>query len=385
MIQRSLKKFFELEVSTGILLVIATCFALLVANSSINQFYQYCLNSSLGIESVIFKHDLTLREWINDGLMAIFFFLVGLELKKEILIGELSSKKKVALPFIAACGGVLIPALIFAYFNFQDSEAIHGFAIPTATDIAFAYGAISFFGKKFPNSLKIFLVSLAVIDDLIAILIIAIFYSGEIHFTYLLYALAIVFVLLLLNYRSSNNLFLYLLLGAFLWLVILESGIHATLSGVILAVFIPLKIRSENFLEKLAKQIAPVVNFFILPIFAFANAGVSLEHFSINILFDNLVLGIILGLFFGKQIGIMFFSFIATKLRVADLPSNVSWFEFYAAAIFAGIGFTMSLFIGSLAFLGNNIIFEEVKIGVLVGSLLSIVYGFIVAKAISKN
>jgi NhaA family Na+:H+ antiporter len=255
MIKKSLKNFFELEAATGILLAIATILALLIANSAGNNFYQYCFTSSLSNNTSIINHSLSLRDLINDGFMAIFFLLVGLELKKEVLIGELSSKAKVALPLIAACGGVIFPALIFAYFNFNDEKAIHGFAIPTATDIAFAYGVISFFGKKFSNSLKIFLVSLAVIDDLIAILIIAIFYSGEIDVVYLLYSLAIIGALFFLNYRSSNNLFLYSLLGVLLWLVILKSGIHATLAGVILSIFIPLQIRNEKFLEKLTKKL----------------------------------------------------------------------------------------------------------------------------------
>jgi NhaA family Na+:H+ antiporter len=385
MIKKSLKNFFKLEAATGILLAIATILALLIANSAGNNFYQYCFTSSLSNNTSIINHSLSLRDLINDGFMAIFFLLVGLELKKEVLIGELSSKAKVALPLIAACGGVIFPALIFAYFNFNDEKAIHGFAIPTATDIAFAYGVISFFGKKFSNSLKIFLVSLAVIDDLIAILIIAIFYSGEIDVVYLLYSLAIIGALFFLNYRSSNNLFLYSLLGVLLWLVILKSGIHATLAGVILSIFIPLQIRNEKFLEKLTKKIAPIVNFFILPIFAFANAGVVLGNFSWDILFANLVLGIILALFIGKQLGVMLFSFIAIKLKLTNLPKGTNWLEFYAVAIFTGIGFTMSLFIGSLAFLGNDLILEEVKIGVLGGSLLSIVYGFMIAGLIRRK
>jgi NhaA family Na+:H+ antiporter len=364
---KSIKNFFELEVATGLLLAITTIAALFIANSAYHQAYHdFFLLSFSG---------LTFKDWINEALMAIFFLLIGLELKKEILTGELSSKKKITLPFIAAFGGVIIPSLIFCYFNLGEAQNLKGFAIPSATDIAFAYGMISLFGKKFPQSLKIFLVALAVIDDLIAILIIAIFYSQEISAIYILLSFLILFGLLLLNLKNSTNIFFYLFLGILLWLTILHSGLHATLAGVLVAAFIPLK---KGLLEKLAHKIAPFVNFIILPIFAFANAGVGIKEFPIEDISIPLILGITLGLFVGKQLGVMLFSFIAIKIKIASLPSKTNWMQFYAMSIFTGIGFTMSLFVGSLAFFGNELLFDEVKIGVLLGSLLSMIYGSLI-------
>lgn len=388
MIKKTIKNFFELEAATGILLLITTVAALFLANSAYYQNYNEALfiNLPIKIDILNYYKDLNLREWINDALMAIFFLLVGMELKKEILDGELSSRSKVSLPLVAAFGGVIVPAAIFYYFNSHIPENLPGFAIPTATDIAFAYGAISLFGNKFSHSLKVFLVALAVIDDLVAILIIAIFYSQQIQLIYLFYASLIMFLLFLLNSKNSNKISIYLFLGALLWLAVLKSGLHATLAGVLLALFIPLKVRREKLLENFAHKIAPFVNFIILPIFAFANAGVRIENFSMDIFKAPLVLGIIFALFFGKQIGVMFFAFIAVALKITNLPRGANWIELYVAAIFTGIGFTMSLFIGSLAFLKNHELYDEAKIGVLAGSLLSIVFGIIVAGiAIAKN
>ena len=378
---KKIKNFFQLEAATGILLALTTIAALFIANSNFYQSYHNFLEFSLPIDFnlISFYKNLTVLDWINDALMAIFFFLIGLELKKEVLVGEISSRKKIILPVIAAFGGVIIPALIFCYFNFHNHSNLRGFAIPTATDIAFAYGAISLFGKKFSHSLKVFLVALAVIDDLIAILIIAIFYSQEIDAIYILFSFITLFGLLLLNLRKSNKIYLYLILGICLWLMILKSGIHATLAGVLLSLFIPLKISNKNLLENLAHKIAPAVNFLILPIFAFANAGVRINNFSLDVLLQPLILGVVIALFFGKQIGVMLFSFLAIKLKIATLPRGTSWSEFYVAAIFTGIGFTMSLFIGALAFFNSNCAFGQVKVGVLIGSLLSIIYGFMVA------
>ena len=310
--------------------------------------------------------------------MAIFFLLVGMELKREILVGELSSKSKVALPAIAALGGVIVPIFLFVFFNSGLKENLNGFAVPVATDIAFAYGMISLFGKRVSSSLKVFLVALAVIDDLIAIIIIALFYSHNVQLSYLILAALALVGLYGLNLVRCRRIHLYMILGFFLWLLVLKSGIHATLAGVILALFIPLQVKNESPLTKFAHKIAPMVNFLILPLFAFANAGVKIENFSFDIFTQPLVLGIIVGLFVGKQVGVMLFSFVAIRLKIAQLPRGTNWFQFYGAAIFTGVGFTMSLFIGSLAFVGNNELFDSVKIGVLAGSLLSAVWGIIV-------
>jgi NhaA family Na+:H+ antiporter len=302
--------------------------------------------------------------------------LVGLELKEEILVGELSSKSRAMLPAIAACGGVIVPALIFYFCNFNHPENLRGFAIPTATDIAFAYGVICLFGKKVSKSLKVFLISLAIFDDLMAILIIAFFYTQNLDLIYLLLASLTLFGLVILNLKGSTKISFYLILGIVLWLMVLKSGIHPTIAGVALAMFIP---RQKDALHKLIKKIAPIVNFLILPLFAFANSGVRIENFSWEIFNSPLVLGIILGLFLGKQIGVMLFSFLAIKLGLTHLPRSPkgvsSWLEFYGAAVLTGIGFTMSFFIGSLAFLHNQVAFDEVKIGVLAGSFLSAVFG----------
>lgn len=376
---RRVKKIFELEASTGIFLLIATIAALWVANSEGFNVYQnfFAINLSINFDLVGIQKDMSVRDWINDSLMAIFFLLVGLELKEELIAGELSSKSKAILPAIAALGGVLMPALIFFMFNHDHPENLKGFAIPTATDIAFAYGVICLFGKKIFKSLKVFLISLAIFDDLAAILIIAIFYSQNLNLFYLFLSFVVFAGLAALNFRKSTTMSFYWILGSALWLMVLKSGIHPTVAGVALAMFIP---HEKGLLKKLIKKIAPAVNFMILPVFAFANSGVRIADFSLDILTQPLFLGIVCGLFFGKQIGIMLFSFIVIKLKITNLPRSlsgveVSWFEFYGVAILAGIGFTMSFFIGSLAFLNNVALFDEVKIAVLAASFLAAVFG----------
>ncbi|MDX2082580.1 MAG: Na+/H+ antiporter NhaA [Rickettsiales bacterium] len=369
------KTFFKSEISIGIVLFAATILALLIANSDNHQTYFDFLAIDIDFSFFGFRENFTIHDFINEALMTLFFLLVGLELKKEVLIGELSSKQKIILPAIAAFGGIIFPALIFILFNLNDRENLRGFATPTATDIAFAYGVIVLFGKRISNSIKVFLVALAVLDDLVAILIIAIFYSQNIDIFYLILAILPLFFLALLNYQNCNKILFYLISAVFLWLMILKSGVHPTLSGVVLALFIPLQVKNESPLSKLAHKIAPLVNFLILPIFAFANAGVKIAKFSLEIFMQPLVLGIIFGLFFGKQLGVMFFSFLAIKLKIANLPRGANWLQLYSAAVFTGIGFTMSLFIGSLAFIENNSAFNQIKIGVLSGSLLSVFWG----------
>lgn len=377
---KRVKKFFELEASTGILLMISTVLSLSIANSENHQIFKdfFNINLPLIIESLDFNKDLTLREWINDALMAIFFLFVGLELKKEVLEGELSSKKRAALPAIAAIGGVIFPALIFYFFNRGIEKNMPGIAIPTATDIAFAYGVICMFGKRIPKSLKIFLISLAIFDDLFAIIIIAIFYSKNLSLYYLALSLIVISLLIVLQIRKIYHPIIHIICGTLLWLIILKSGVHTTVAGVILAILTPMHDGKKSPVEYMAHKLAPIVNFMILPTFAFANAGVRLEGFSMENLFDPMVVGIVVGLFFGKQIGVMLLSFIAIKFKLCDKPVGVSWLEFYGVTILTGIGFTMSLFISSLAFVDNEFLFEESKVGILSGSLFSTVFGIII-------
>lgn len=379
MIKNFVKTFFKSEIAIGITLMIATIAALLISNSESFKIYEnfFLIDAPLSLESIGLYKNLTIRGWINDALMAVFFLLVGSELKREILIGELSSRKKFLLPAIAAIGGIILPLLIFTFFNYDNAENMRGFAIPAATDIAFAYGMISLFGKKISNSLKVFLVALAVLDDLVAILIIAFFYSQNLDLNYLALAALAISLLAFLNYKNCAKISFYLIAGIFLWLFILKSGIHATLAGVALAMFIPLRVKNNSLLEKLAHKISPSVNFLILPLFAFANAGVRIENFSPQNFATPIVLGISLGLFFGKQIGVMLFSFIAVKSKFCNLPRGANWREFYGAAIFTGIGFTMSLFIAGLSYAQNQSMLDQAKIGILIGSLLSMIAGIL--------
>lgn len=398
MIRKSLRKFFELESATAILLCVATALALFLANSSFSEIYFQTLKipAPLHLQYLQIYKDLTLKDWINDALMAVFFLLIGLELKKEVLVGELSSVKRIVLPAFAAVGGVIFPALIFCAFNFNNPQNLRGFAIPTATDIAFAYGIISFFGKKIPYALKVFIVTLAVLDDLLAIILIAVFYTKHLELFCLVLAVLPLLGLAFLNSCGCKKITPYLFLGIFLWLLILQSGIHPTLSGVLLALFIPLQVKDKKFLENLAHKISPLVNFIILPVFALANSGVVIRQFSTAVFYDNLTLGIICGLFFGKQIGVMLFSFLAVKLKIAKLPNQaghaISWLQFYPVAIFTGIGFTMSLFIGELSFVQNKLVddsaamlLDHVKIGVLIGSTLAIFFGSLLVLNQNKN
>jgi NhaA family Na+:H+ antiporter len=381
MLKKRLITFFKSEISVGILLMLAAIAALAISNSQNFAIYQNFFSTPLPlrIDFLNIYKDLNILAWINDGAMALFFLLVGLELKKEILSGELSSRKKIALPAIAAFGGVIFPILIFVFLNSSQAENLRGFAIPAATDIAFAYGLVSLFGKKISNSLKVFLIALAILDDLVAIILIAFFYAAEFNIFYFSLAFFPLVALLFLNLKNSNKISFYLFFGIFLWLMILKSGIHATLSGVILAFFIPLKIKEENLLKKLAHQISPIVNFLILPLFAFANAGVKIAGFSPDFSSQSILFGSALGLFFGKQLGVMLFSFLAVKLKIADLPRGANWLEFYAIAVFTGIGFTMSLFIAELAFYNSeSSLLNQAKIGILFGSLISAIWGILI-------
>ena len=319
--------------------------------------------------------------------MAIFFFLVSLEIKREIVQGELSNPKQAMLPIIGAVGGMVVPALFYIIININDSTMLNGWAIPSATDIAFSLGVLSLLGKKVPLSLKVFLTALAIIDDLGAIIIIAFFYSGTVSTTYLLLMLLSVIALIILNKYNIRNFVPYLVIGVLLWDFTHQSGIHATIAGVLLALTIPhdKKNHKKSLLLNLEHKISPYVAFGIMPIFAFANAGVSIEGIVFNDLLSPVTLGIICGLFFGKQIGVFLFSYISIKLKIADMPNNCNWVGFYAVSVLTGIGFTMSLFVGNLAFVEAQQHMSSVKIGVLVGSFASTIFGYLLLIASTKK
>ena len=378
LLTKPFKEFFKLESASGLLLLFAATIALIISNSDFNTIYFSTLQKyiSLGIGSFALK--LSVIHWINDVLMTIFFFLVSLEIKREIVDGELSNPKQALLPIIGAVGGMAVPAAIYILININSPETLSGWAIPSATDIAFSLGVLSLLGKRVPISLKIFLTALAIIDDLGAIVIIAFFYSGDIQYYYLLLILASMIVLFILNKFDVRSFIPYLVVGILLWEFTHQSGIHATISGVLLALLIPHnKInKSKSLLLKLEHTIAPYVAFGIMPLFAFANAGVSLEGINLSSLLNPVPLGILCGLFFGKQIGVFLFAYMSVKFNLAQKPNNSSWVGLYAVSILTGIGFTMSLFVGNLAFANSPMYLDGVKIGVLSGSLLSTLAGY---------
>ena len=372
------KWFFKLEAASGLVLLISAILALIISNSDLSSLYFETLNKYLFIGINNFGLKLSVLHWINDALMAIFFFFVTLEIKREFLQGELSNIKQALLPIIAAVGGMVVPALFYVVINFGDPETINGWAIPSATDIAFSLGVLSLLGKRVPLSLKVFLTALAIIDDLGAILIIALFYSGDLNVMYLSLMLVAFIILLVINKFNIKVFFPYLLIGLLLWDFTHNSGIHATIAGVLLAMTIPHRKKEKDFslLIKIEHAISPYVAFGIMPLFAFANAGVSLEGLSLSSLLDKVPLGIVLGLFVGKQLGVFVFSYVSIKLKIAQMPGNSSWYNFYGVGILTGIGFTMSLFVGNLAFVENAQYMDGVKIGVLTGSLLSTLAGY---------
>jgi Na+:H+ antiporter, NhaA family len=381
------KWFFKLEAASGLMLVITTIIALIISNSEYSADYFSFLNFHLQIGISNFKLDLSIIHWINDALMAIFFFVVTLEIKREFLHGELSRPKQALLPIVGAVGGMLVPALIYIFINFNTEDTLRGWAIPSATDIAFSIGVLSLLGSRVPISLKVFLTALAIIDDLGAIIIIALFYSSELQFTYLLMMLFLFVTLFIFNKLKIKNFIPYIIGGIFLWYFTHGSGIHSTISGVLLAITIPHKEKKEDFslLLKLEHLLSPYVAFLIMPIFAFANAGVSLENLTLSSLISPVPFGILCGLFFGKQIGVFVFSYLSIKLKLAQMPSNSSLTMFYGVAVLTGIGFTMSLFVGNLAFVNNTQHIDGVKIGVLTGSLLSTLLGYIMLLLSSKK
>ncbi len=374
--------FLKLETTAGIFLMLAAALALLANNSILGPYYTALLTTPVEVRIGDLEIAKPLLLWINDGLMAIFFFLVGLEIKREVLQGELSSFSKASFPFLAAIGGMAGPAIIYSFFNWDNAETIRGWAIPSATDIAFALGVLALLGNRVPVNLKIFLLALAIIDDIGAIAIIAIFYTENLSVAMLGLSFAGFVALIALNRSGVKSITPYALIGLFIWVCVLKSGVHATLAGVITALAIPMKGTTEDApspLHQLEHSLHPWVAFMILPVFAFANAGVSLAQISIADLTSSVPLGIALGLFFGNQIAIFLLTFLAVSIGVAKLPAGVRWIQIYGTGCIAGVGFTMSLFIGTLAFSDPELI-NQVRLGVLMGSFASAVLGYSVLR-----
>ncbi|MCR4347818.1 MAG: Na+/H+ antiporter NhaA [Sulfuricaulis sp.] len=379
-----IRDFLRLESAGGILLVIAAAIAMVLANSPITHLYDGFLATPVEIRIGEFQIAKPLLLWINDGLMAVFFLLIGLELKREMLEGRLSSYKQLLLPTIAAVGGMVVPAMVYFFLNRGDPVALQGWAIPTATDIAFALGVLSLLGNRVPASLKLFLVTLAILDDVGAIVIIALFYTSDLSGISLTSAAIALLVLFALNLRGVVHMAAYVLVGIVLWVSVLKSGVHATLAGVVLAFAIPLRTKAKNakpLLVQLEHSLHPWVAYGILPLFAFANSGVSLAGMSLAQAFAPVPLGIALGLFAGKQAGVFVFAWITIKLRLAKLPEGANWWQLYGVALLCGIGFTMSLFIGSLAFDQTAAEYSTVdRLGILMGSVVSAIVGYLVLR-----
>ena len=383
-----LNEFIKKESSAGIVLIFVTIVALILRNSPLTDLYDAFLHTPVEVKFGALNIAKPLFLWINDGLMAVFFFLVGLEVKREILEGELSSWSKVSLPLVAAVGGMVVPALVYVFFNYGDETAMRGWAIPTATDIAFALGILSLLGSRVPVALKIFLMALAIIDDLGAIVIIALFYTTELSVTSIVVASLALVVLIAMNRFKVIKSAAYILVGIILWVSVLKSGVHATLAGVALAFCIPISSTRPNgtkfsMLKEMEHNLHHWVAFFILPLFAFVNAGVDLTSISMNQMFDPVPLGILLGLFVGKQVGVFGFSYLAIKLKLATLPTGVNFKQLYGVSILTGIGFTMSLFVNSLAFVDDTLFAYTDKLAVLIGSFLSGIVGYLILKRFS--
>lgn len=386
----AITRFLKLESSGGILLMMTATLAIIIANTPLKVFYDLLLDTPVEVRIGALHIAKPLLLWVNDGLMAIFFFLVGLELKRELLDGELSDPRNIILPGVGAVGGMLAPAMIYLAFNASDPVAVKGWAIPAATDIAFALGVLSLLGSRVPTTLKIFLTSLAIFDDIGAIVIIALFYTAKISSAALLFSLLCIIVLAIMNRRGVESRSPYLLVGAVMWVALLKSGVHATLAGVILAIFIPLKSRDPKLaspLKTLEHDLHSIVAFFVLPVFAFANAGIAFTGMSSDVIFHDVPMGVALGLVVGKQVGIFGLCALVILLGWAKLPKGMNWLALYGVSALCGIGFTMSLFVGSLAFeeTGINLLFDE-RVGIIIGSLVSGVIGYLVLlKALKKS
>ncbi|EML9727415.1 Na+/H+ antiporter NhaA [Klebsiella aerogenes] len=372
---KPISDFFSPPVAGGIVLIMFSLAAIIVANSSLSE----------GYESLL-KHKvvgLSVEHWVNDALMAVFFMMVGLEIKRELITGQLATWSQRSLPGFAALGGMAVPALIYVGFNAGNEETLSGWAIPAATDIAFALGVLAMLGSRVPASLKIFLSALAILDDMGVVVIIALFYTSDISLLMLGGAAAMVALLFILNRAGVTRLLPYLLTGGILWFFMLKSGVHATIAGILLAFFIPLRFRDSDGivpLDRLEHAINPWVTFIILPLFGFANAGVALSGLTMDDLLSPVPVGVALGLFLGKQAGIFGFSLLAVISGLAKRPANSSWLQVYGVTILCGIGFTMSLFIGNLAFSGSPLLIDEVKVGVLAGSVLTALMGILILR-----
>ncbi|WMY96711.1 MAG: Na+/H+ antiporter NhaA [Arsenophonus sp.] len=371
-----IRQFLKLETAGGILLIIAAILALVMANTPLKDIYYQFLNISLSFRIGILNFDQSILLWINDGLMSIFFLVVGLEVKREFIEGSLVGRDKALFPVIAAIGGMLFPAMVYLFFNADNKIIRHGWAIPTATDIAFALGVITLLGKRVPTELKVFLLALAIIDDIGVIFIIALFYTKFIFLKGLSLGILIILIMVWLNWRKVENIFIYLFFGIILWIFILKSGIHATLSGFIVGCVIPLK-GHKNYSPSrcLQKFLHPWISYLILPLFAFANSGIEIYFGNLRDLFNTLPIGVALGLLFGKPIGISLFTWIAIKLKVIKLQKKINIQYVFAVSVLCGIGFTMSIFIASLAFEDLESLKNHAKLGILVGSTLSAIFG----------
>ncbi|AIZ31972.1 Na+/H+ antiporter NhaA [Pseudomonas parafulva] len=384
-----INRFLQLESASGLLLITAAVIALIVNNSSLSPWYVSFLDVPVAVQISDLLIAKPLLLWINDGLMALFFLLIGLEVKREVFQGQLSKPSQIILPATAAVGGMLVPALIYWFINRDNPATLAGWAIPTATDIAFALGVLALLGKRVPVSLKLFLMTLAIIDDLGAIIIIALFYSGALSSLALSLAGACLLVLLGMNRLGVKRLAPYLIVGLVLWVCVLKSGIHATLAGVMLAMFIPLRGRDDKTaspLITLEHALHPWVAYAILPLFAFANAGVSLVGVTAQSFIHSVPLGVAIGLVLGKTVGVFGLTWVAIKLRLASLPAGANWGQVFGVAILCGIGFTMSLFVGSLAFpSGVSEYAGEDRMGILTGSFFAALIGYAVTAAASRQ
>ena len=380
----SFKDFFNSTSSSGIILFSCLILSLIIANSPIGAGFNTLLETQIGFENNAVHLRYPIALWINDGLMAIFFLLVGLEIKREVVEGELSSPKKAILPIICAIGGAIVPALIYSLFN-SGSPTAGGWGIPMATDIAFALAILSLLSDKVPISLKIFLAALAIVDDLLAILVIALFYSSELHFMNLIYAGAILGLLFLFNRLGVKNLAFYLIPGILIWYFVHHSGIHATIAGVLIALTLPTTAdEKESPLEKLEHALTKPVSFLIIPIFALANTNIRIEDGMVEGLFTGLGMGIVLGLIIGKPVGILLISWLSVKLKISQLPDQAGWIHILGVGLLAGIGFTMSIFISILSF-ADPLLVQEAKFSILVGSILSGFLGYMILSFSSKK
>jgi len=382
-LSQAIKNFFSREEKSGILLLLFAMLALIIVNSPLQSLYFEIKYTYIPINIGDFSFTKNVSHWVNDGLMAIFFFIIGLELKREILEGELSSFDRMVLPAIAAIGGMLAPAVVYVLINYSNPENMSGWAIPTATDIAFSLAVLLLLGKSVPLSLKVFLLSLAIIDDLGAVLIIAFFYTSEISMIYLSYSAAVLALLILLNLSGSQKMYIYILLGIFLWYFVLKSGVHATIAGVLLATTIPNNQKNsidDSMLKQLERKLHNFVGILVLPIFAFFNSDINFSDVTLDSLYSPLSLGIVLGLLLGKPIGITFFSYIGMKTKLFKLPDDITLKDIFGLSFLCGIGFTMSLFINGLAF-SDPVLVDSSKLGIFIGSIVSAVAGYLILKS----